>query len=855
MIVRTGDDAFFITGDDVYDAGTEVNDEADATTPLLGQAAPNTGTTEGGVIRQHPGLIGSVRAGGGTVGGALTFAPNGDFTDGNPLIASIQIGGTLDGNDTINGGAGNDTILGSEGDDSIIGGDGDDTVDGGVGNDTIFGNTGVDTLTGNYGDDTIVGGSGDDVLTGNAGNDTIFGGFGDDDIDGGDGDDTLVGGGQIEVTVTNLQATEGGLLTPFVLATQNDTYDFFNVGGTASGSLEALAEDGATGPRIDAALASGGVFAAVATPGGLLNPGDSRTVTFYANPNNPLTQNLSFASMFLPSNDAFIGNDDPTAIPIFDDAGNLIVRTGDDAFFITGDDVYDAGTEVNDEADATTPLLGQAAPNTGTTEGGVIRQHPGLIGSVRAGGGTVGGALTFAPNGDFTDGNPLIASIQIGGTLDGNDTINGGAGNDTILGSEGDDTLVGGSGDDTIGGGDGSDTALFTGDSSEYSFNDLGGSVEVVDSVVDRDGTDVLTDVESTNINIPTLDPIARFPGDRPTLTWNAIPGASSYEVWLGRISPAQSRILADVSVVTTNEFTPPADLDPAFYRFWVRLPGGTWSTPVIFEVQPELVSPLTSTFNARPTFEWEAIPNASGYELFVRTRDSSIGVNGDIVITTIPADATSFTLDQDLPEGPVRWWIRAIDSIGNRGYSAPGTVEIGGRARVTVASQTAFAWENVDGAGRYILFVQNVATGEVVIREDQVTATTFNASQSLDSGNYRAWVKAIDAVTDSFDSSRWSDAFDFSVAETESSELETSLVQLQSSEITESASGFVNEFLVHAENTSGSEAVTPEQRGGEVAQVAVEDTLDSQLDVAVLDEVLSSPSMFALILEESQSS
>ena len=190
------------------------------------------------------------------------------------------------------------------------------------------------------------------------------------------------------MTVTNLlpgTGSDGGLLTPFFLATTNGSYDFFDVGSAASASLESLAEDGNTQPRIDAAIASGGVGAATSTSGGPIAPGDSRTVTFYATSTDQLTRYLSYASMVIPSNDAFIGNDDPLQLDLFDADGNLITRVGNNAFIVTGDDVYDAGTEVNDEAAANTPLLGQSAPNTSTTENGVITQHPGLLGSTRQG--------------------------------------------------------------------------------------------------------------------------------------------------------------------------------------------------------------------------------------------------------------------------------------------------------------------------------------------------------------------------------------------------------------------------------------------------------------------------------------
>ena len=85
-------------------------------------------------------------------------------------------------------------------------------ADGGAGNDTLN----ASALTQNV---VLVGGSGHDTLYGGLGNDALFGGSGNDELHGGAGDDRLVGGGQIEITFTNLQATDGALLTPVFLAT------------------------------------------------------------------------------------------------------------------------------------------------------------------------------------------------------------------------------------------------------------------------------------------------------------------------------------------------------------------------------------------------------------------------------------------------------------------------------------------------------------------------------------------------------------------------------------------------------------------------------------------------------------
>ena len=50
--------------------------------------------------------------------------------------------------------------------------------------------------------------------------------------------------------------------------------------------------------------------------------------------------------MVIPTNDTFIGNDNATAYQIFDSAGNFLGTNG--VFTIQVNNIYDAGTEVND---------------------------------------------------------------------------------------------------------------------------------------------------------------------------------------------------------------------------------------------------------------------------------------------------------------------------------------------------------------------------------------------------------------------------------------------------------------------------------------------------------------------------
>ena len=185
--------------------------------------------------------------------------------------------------------------------------------------------------------------------------------------------------GALEVTVTveSLTPESGGVATPVWVAFQDGGFDLYDLGTAASPALERLAEDGNFDPLSADFLASG----AGSVDGAVFGPdapvffsGQSSSTTFELDPTDPMQRYFTYASMVIPSNDAFVANGDPLAHPIFDGAGNFL---GAD-FIVTGHQVRDAGTEVNDEVPANTAFFGQAAPDTGDTEGGVVMVHGGL---------------------------------------------------------------------------------------------------------------------------------------------------------------------------------------------------------------------------------------------------------------------------------------------------------------------------------------------------------------------------------------------------------------------------------------------------------------------------------------------
>ena len=157
---------------------------------------------------------------------------------------------------------------------------------------------------------------------------------------------------QLEVSIENLADPGGLALTPLWLGVHDGTFDLGTPGESANGfgGLEQLAETGeATELRARFAAESEGVDAFLTAPGGfegapVIEPGEVATTTIDVT--NPLLNRyFSYASMLIPSNDAFFANLNQTQVPIFDTSGRV---TRPITIFVFGESIYDAGTEVND---------------------------------------------------------------------------------------------------------------------------------------------------------------------------------------------------------------------------------------------------------------------------------------------------------------------------------------------------------------------------------------------------------------------------------------------------------------------------------------------------------------------------
>lgn len=237
----------------------------------------------------------------------------------------------------------------------------------------------------------------------------------------------------LKVTVDN--SSEGVVLSPLWLGFHDGSFNTFNPGEKASSGIEAIAEDGIVGleptfAEFDALVkevTDGGVNLpavipfTIATSFATAVPNGAQTLAFENElgifPNGSATTVIdldptshsffSYAAMAVPSNDGFIA--DETPLRIFDDQGNVIPTE----VLIFGSDVFDAGTEVNDENLQNIPLSRPTFAQTvlrGTSENGTIQPHP-LFKEAGTGGFL---DIPLFSNSDFTrNPNNLIARFTI----------------------------------------------------------------------------------------------------------------------------------------------------------------------------------------------------------------------------------------------------------------------------------------------------------------------------------------------------------------------------------------------------------------------------------------------------------
>ena len=284
---------------------------------------------------------------------------------------------------------------------------------------------------------------------------------------------------------------------------------------------------------------------------------------------------------------------------------------------------------------------------------------------------------------------------------------------------------------------------------------------------------EVVTPPVINDTNSETFDP-------QPTFTWDAIPGATSYNAWLNRVDVQPAEVVEVVPVSGTS-YQPTSELPFGKYKLWIRgvaestspnLPDVITNFSVGFEFEVggrPVVTSSALTSDTTPTFTWDAVGEATSYEVFV----SDASNPGVALFRQAGISGTSYTVPTSLAEGDYRFWVRAFGtnnqrtawSLNSSSYITidtlmpPTLAEIG-----TTSDRTpTFNWSVVPGAVNYRLYVAPVgAVGSPVI-DITTSSTSFTPTLDIPADSYRAWVRAVSSDNEV---SAWSVPIDVIVTE-----------------------------------------------------------------------------------------
>ncbi len=246
--------------------------------------------------------------------------------------------------------------------------------------------------------------------------------------------------------------------------------------------------------------------------------------------------------------------------------------------------------------------------------------------------------------------------------------------------------------------------------------------------------------------------------GSTINFAWNAVPNAVGYDVYVKVDGGAASLVGSTVAPTTTLSQT----VASGSIEWYViaNYAAGCASSPVpatggMFTVchtptAPILVSPtggLGVTASSPVTFQWNAAPNATSYDVFV-------GVNAatPALVGTVTAPTTSLTTA--VAPGSIDWYVVANYGTGCAvGTSATGVFTVCPTPTEPVRSAPAdattfpsgstvnFAWNAVPAAASYDVFIK--VDGGAASLLGSATAPTTTLSQVVPSGSIEWYVIA----------------------------------------------------------------------------------------------------------------
>jgi fibronectin type 3 domain-containing protein len=231
------------------------------------------------------------------------------------------------------------------------------------------------------------------------------------------------------------------------------------------------------------------------------------------------------------------------------------------------------------------------------------------------------------------------------------------------------------------------------------------------------------------------------------TVSWDAVAGADSYEVYYSTGSTAPS-VPGENVVITGYSATISGLTNGTTYYVWVKAKNAAGISPYSDSVRGKpLATPKSPTVIASAsgtlTVSWEAAASAESYEVYYGTSQTP----PETPTRTVTTLSTTLT---GLADGTTYYvWVKAKNQYGASGFSPIASGKpLGGMGTVTVTPSyeaLIVSWDAVAGADSYEVYYSTAPSepGENVV----ITGTSATIS-GLDNGTiYYVWVKAKNAI------------------------------------------------------------------------------------------------------------
>jgi len=229
------------------------------------------------------------------------------------------------------------------------------------------------------------------------------------------------------------------------------------------------------------------------------------------------------------------------------------------------------------------------------------------------------------------------------------------------------------------------------------------------------------------------------------TVSWAAVAGATTYEVWRGTTNDSASAVKNGADISAALSVTIESLANGTTYYFWIKAKNaaGTSAFSSVASGKPiaNASTPALSANNNQLTVTWTAIAGADQYEIFCGS-----GITPpQTAAKTINAPTTSAAIG-DLNNGTTyNVWVRGKNATGTGAMSGAASAKpVGNMGTVTVYSgnnQLTASWTAVFGADQYDVYYS--ATNTIPGSSSQtVSATTATITGLTNGTTYYVWVK-----------------------------------------------------------------------------------------------------------------